>query len=87
MRMFAFSVLDKAVGAFMVPFFCRSDGEAMRSFSDAVLDPKHQFHAHSADYDLYNVGIWDDSVGGLAGSDPAKVVSGVAISGTLVNTA
>lgn len=57
------AVKDEAVGAFMAPFVCRSQGEAIRSFSDAVADPKMEFGRHPADYGLYVVGEWDDHAG------------------------
>lgn len=57
------AVKDEAVGAFMAPFAVRSRNEALRSFTDAVNDPKMQFNAHPEDYTLYVVGEWDDYAG------------------------
>lgn len=63
MIMKAFSVLDQKAEAFLPLFFARSQGEALRSLSDAVNDPKHQFYKHAADYQLYSIGTWDDQAG------------------------
>lgn len=55
------AVKDKVVGCFMQPFFARSIGEAQRSFGDAVADPKMDFGKHPDDYELFELGTWDDS--------------------------
>lgn len=70
-----FCVRDNAIGAFLPPFFTRSRGEALRSFSEAVNDEKHQFHRHAADYTLYAIGAWDDTNGLLSPLEPARIAS------------
>ncbi|QCQ84828.1 nonstructural protein [Blackfly microvirus SF02] len=55
-----YSVYDKAVKAFMPPFFARSDAEAVRSFRDACEDGKHQFSRHASDYALFKLAAFDD---------------------------
>lgn len=63
MRTIVCSVYDGAVKAFMQPFFTRTRGEAVRSFTDAVNDAKHQFNLHASDYTLYSMAEFDDSNG------------------------
>lgn len=63
----AYAVRDKAVGAYMVPFFCRTDGEAIRSFTDAVGDKNSQFCKYPADYHMFYLGEFDDSSGIITG--------------------
>lgn len=58
-----FSVFDKAVGAYMPPFFARTRGEAIRMFSDAVQSKDGQFIKHPQDYELYEIAVWDDLSG------------------------
>lgn len=65
MRMKAYAVYDKQVGAYMVPFFCRTDGEAIRSFTDAVGDKNTQFCKYPTDYHLFRLGEFDDASGAL----------------------
>lgn len=72
-----FSVHDKAVGAFLPPFFTRSKMEAMRSFAEACCDEKHQFFRHASDYTLYHLGEFDDSSGLFAVRDPVRVLSAI----------
>jgi len=58
-----YSVYDKAVGAYLQPFYARSRGEAIRSFMDACNNEKHQFATSPADYQLMYLGLWDDDSG------------------------
>lgn len=59
----AFAVRDAAVGAFNAPMFFRSRAEAVRSFSDACLDPKAGFTSHAKDYDFWYIGGFAQSNG------------------------
>lgn len=67
-----YSVHDGAVGAFLQPFFARSNGEALRSFQDAINDEKHPFHAHVHDYHLLYLGTFDDGNGAVTPADPPE---------------
>lgn len=71
-----FAIYDKAVGAFMAPFFCRSKGEAVRSFMDACSDGKTNFCQHPDDFRLFHLGSFDDVTGVLHSdsSHPARVI-------------
>ncbi|QCQ84947.1 nonstructural protein [Blackfly microvirus SF02] len=76
MRLHMYAVFDKAVGAYMQPFFLRSRGEALRSFQDACSDGKSNFCTHPEDYVLFFVGEYDDKDGSFTlPPDPVKVVS------------
>lgn len=75
MKLQVFTVLDTAVGAYLQPFFCRANGEAIRSFTDAVNDPKHQFSQHMMDYVLFYCGEYDDEGGVFTTSAPVRVIS------------
>lgn len=63
MKLVIVAVRDAAVGTFHAPMFFRSRGEAIRSFTDAVNDPKASFGKHAADYDLFDLGDFDDETG------------------------
>lgn len=60
-----FSVFDKAVGAFMPPYFCKARGEAIRMFSDAVNEQNSPFFKHPGDFELYAIGRFDPATGSL----------------------
>lgn len=71
-----YSVYDSAVQAYMTPFFVRSKGEAIRSFSEAVNDEKHQFSKHASDYSLFALGAYDDNSGSVEGLKvPVRVIT------------
>jgi len=61
--LYMFAVLDKAVMAYMTPFFCRAKGEAIRTFSDAVNDKQSPFFRHPSDFELFYVGGFDPANG------------------------
>lgn len=63
MRMQAYAVYDKQTQAFNMPFFCRTRGEAIRSFTDAVGDRNTQFCKYPADYAMFYLGEFDDGSG------------------------
>lgn len=58
------SVYD-TVGKFYSPLYLYTTvGEALRSFSDSVNDPKAgTLNAHPKDYIMYELGDYDDSTG------------------------
>ena len=60
MIMQIFSVYDNAVGAYLPPQLMQSSGAAIRSCTDALQEPNHQFARHAGDYALFHLGEWDD---------------------------
>lgn len=74
-----YSALDRAVKAYMQPFFVRSRGEALRSFTDAVNSQDHQFHKHAGDYSLWFLGRYDDATGSFAAVEPERVVTALEV--------
>lgn len=61
MRLRIFSVFDVKAKAYLPPFFMSEQGQARRSFSDAVADRQHQFARHPEDYTLLCIGDFDDA--------------------------
>lgn len=74
-----FAIRDAAVGEFMQPFFARSKGEAVRTFTDAVNDVKSPFFAHARDFGLYGIGEYDTTSGVIDGCAPDFVISAEAV--------
>ena len=64
------SVYDKAVDAYMRPFFCKTEGEAVRMFEDICLDDTQPLGKHPEDYSLYRIGVFDDHSAVLESCDP-----------------
>ena len=59
------SIKDRAADAFNRPFFVPTANMAIRSFMDEINrdHPDNQMFAHPDDFDLYEIGIFDDSTG------------------------
>jgi hypothetical protein len=59
------SVKDSAAEAFGRPMYLQSIGIAIRSFTDEVNreDKDNQLFNHPDDFDLYELGLFDDSLG------------------------
>ncbi len=77
MKLVLCSVKDRAADAFGRPMFVPSIGVAIRSFSDEVnrQDPENQLHNHPDDFDLYELGEFDDNSGLFTLHDVPKLVS------------
>lgn len=75
MMLSVFTVYDKAIGAYLQPFFCRARGEAVRSFSEACNNKENLFNRHGADYHLVYLGEFDDKAGLFSTSEPVRVIS------------
>lgn len=63
MKQVMMAVSDRAVGAFMRPFFAPSVGVAVRSFTDEVNRPEGEMHKHPEDYELHHLGEFDEESG------------------------
>lgn len=73
------SVRDSAANAFGRPLFVQSQGVAMRSFADEVnrVDPQNEMNKHPEDFELFELGTFDDRSGGLMFFDkPKSMVTG-----------
>jgi len=56
-----FAIYDEKAKAYLPPFFLPQRGMAIRTFSDCVNSPDHQFGAHPHDYTLFSLGEFNDS--------------------------
>lgn len=64
-RLFVVAVRDRALDSFGSPIFVVATGQAIRSFSDEVNNPESPFAKHPDDYDLYQLGMFDQDEGTL----------------------
>lgn len=74
-----FSVKDVKADAFMQPFFTHNRNTAERDFREAVSTPdqKNPMSRHPEDFELYELGNWDDQVGVIVSRDaPDLVIKG-----------
>ena len=65
MKMIVVSIKDRAADAFARPAFVPSVGVALRSFQDEInrASEDNQMFQHSDDFDLYELGEFDDNSG------------------------
>jgi len=71
-RMFA--VYDSKALAFLQPFFSNSNGSAICAFEDAVHEVKTPIGAHPGDYQLYELGGFNDEDGNITVLRPNKLL-------------
>lgn len=63
MKMITVAIKDRALDAFMRPFFAQTRGQAIRMFNDEINNNQSPMFNHPDDYDLYFLAEWDDSTG------------------------
>lgn len=73
MKYLVFSVRDKAVEAFLTPFFARSDAEATRMFA-GTMRADNNLSRYPGQYDLFRIGSFEDTSGMIAGEPGVKPV-------------
>lgn len=64
-----FAIYDSKARAYLQPFFAVNASVALRSFERAVNDERSDFHAYAGDYELFELGEFDDFDGCV---DPAE---------------
>lgn len=63
MKLQVCAIKDRALNAFMQPFFAQTTGAAIRAFQDGVNDGTTPMNKHPDDYDLWWLAEWDDQTG------------------------
>lgn len=64
-----YTVYDSKAEVWMVPFYARADGEAVRMFKASVERSDHQFGMSPGDYTLFGIGEYDDDKARFAQPD------------------
>lgn len=71
------AIRDLKVNIFNMPWFALSIGQAIRNFGDLVQDPQSAQNKHPEDYNLYQLGEFDDETGAFQNLvAPTHVASG-----------
>lgn len=83
MNVQVYSVYDKAVKAYAPPFYARSAGEAIRSFSQLCTDPQSNVSRHPTDFVLFGLGSYDDGTGLFNTGEPMRMIGASEILGQL----
>lgn len=86
MKLNIYTIFDRAAKAFVPPFYQKQDGEAIRSFEDAINLPGHPMFTHPEDYTLYKLGVFDDEKAAVY-IDPemTKIAAGLTLKHEEVN--
>lgn len=64
------SIYDKATEAYMRPFVCQAEGQAIRMFEDLARDPSHEIAKHPEDYALFVIGTFNDNTAEITSIEP-----------------
>jgi len=56
-----FTIFDDKAEVYLMPFYMKTIGEALRAFADSANDPNHSFCKHPTDFTLFRIGHYDDS--------------------------
>jgi hypothetical protein len=77
MKQIICTVKDRAADAYGRPMFVPSAGVAIRSFSDEINrnNADNQLYNHPDDFDLYELGEFDDNTGLFALHEQPKLLS------------
>lgn len=73
------AVRDRAADVFGQPNFVLSIGGAIRAFGDEVNragDPNNSFNKHPEDFDLYEIGSYNDETGEMVAIHPRQIAVG-----------
>lgn len=73
MKVKLYSVRDIVSKCYKAPFTAVAQGEAIRSFITAVDNPQTQLHQFPDDFELHEIGIWDDETGVFETTDPVCI--------------
>jgi len=61
MKIKMYSVFDRKAKIYNTPVFLHNTGVACRAFGELANNPDHQYGKHPGDYELWEIGIYDDS--------------------------
>ena len=70
-----YSIYDSKAKTYNLPFFCKQDGQALRSFIDLVNDPRSEVSKHPEDYSLFCLASFDDEDGVIDPVEAPKCVA------------
>lgn len=67
MKLYAVALRDLAIGTFLMPSFAQHPAASIRSFNDECNRnaQDNMLYNHSSDFELWQVGVWDDQEGTL----------------------
>jgi hypothetical protein len=76
MKLHVFAVYDVKAGYYATPFMLRSQGEALRGFQNECNNPQSMLNSHPADFELFQLGTFDQDSGGIEPMTPFSLGTG-----------
>jgi len=77
MKLKMVATFDKKTGLYDPPFTCRHLADALREWDVVKKDPKTKFGKNPEDFDLFQIGEYDDEIGAPEPMKPLHLSSGV----------
>jgi hypothetical protein len=74
MKMNIYAMYDEKAEAYHRPFIFKTDGQAVRAFSDGVKDQQSNLAKHYQDYSLYCIGIFNEETAEIDSFNPVKLI-------------
>lgn len=62
-----FTIYDSKAETYLIPFYARANGEAIRTFINMAKDDTHPVGQNPEDYTLFRIGMFDQEKGIVAG--------------------
>ncbi len=75
--MIMLTIRDSVAEVYARPFFARSAGEGIRSFSDLLSEPDHPIGQHPDHYTLFEIGSFDEQTGMIVAHEPRSLGNGM----------
>lgn len=66
------AIRDLQLNAYANPWYTPTPGAAIRAFTDETNNPQSPMHKHPEDYELVQLGTWDDNTGRFTNSEVPK---------------
>lgn len=73
------AVKDVKAGHYAKPVAVPTDAVGVRAFADAVNDSSSEYFKHPEDYEIWNIGTYDDNTGELVASQPRQLANAIAL--------
>lgn len=71
------AIHDRATDAYSTPIFVHTTGQAIRGFQDEINEPNNPMSKHPDDYDLYQLGEYDNATGAFTNlKEPRQLAIG-----------
>lgn len=75
MKVRMYSIYDKKTQLFGFPQYCHNAAQACRMFTGVFLEPQNMMARFPEDYDIYDLGEFDDNSGTVTSDKPTFICS------------